>query len=93
MKAVNQKKKPLEVGCDALVLPSDSQLESMVFTLWCDSLNREAYNISACMASKMKVVATPEFDRAIKKQLDRLVREKRIRRTRFLPGRPAYTIS
>ncbi len=93
MKATNSKSNAPGVGCDALVLPSDYELEGMVFTLWHSSLNQEPINISACMASKMNVEATPEFDRAIKKQLDRLVREKRIRRTRFLPGRPAYTIS
>lgn len=76
-----------------LILPSDHELEGMVFSLWRSSLSQEPGSISACMASKMNVEATDEFDRAIKKQLDRLVREKRIRRVRFLPGRPAYTIS
>ena len=85
--------KQLPVGSDALVVPSDSQLEGMVFKMWRGGLSQEAYNISACMASEMRVDATPDFDRAIKKQLDRLVREKRICRARFLPGRPAYTIS
>ena len=93
MKATNSKNPVPGVGCDAIVLPSDHELVSMVFAIWRSCLNQELANISACMASKMRVCSTPEFDRAIKKQLDRLVREKRIRRTRFLPGRPAYTIS
>jgi hypothetical protein len=77
----------------SLTLPSDHELIGMVYALWRSSLNQEVSNIAGCMASNLRVENTPEFSRAIKKQLDRLVREKRIRRTRFLPGRPTYTIA
>ena len=75
------------------ILPSDQQLKKMVYDIWRGGLNSELRNISSCMASRLRVATTPEFDKAIKKQLDRLVREKEIRRVRFLPKRPLYTIS
>lgn len=75
------------------VLPSDHELVGMVHDLWNASLNLESGNIILCMASKMRVGHSSEFRKAVKKQLDRLVAEGKIRRARFLPGRPIYTIS
>lgn len=81
------------MSTETLKLPTDHQLSSLVYSMWHKGLNRELSNIVGCMASRMNVETTPEFTAAIKKQLDRLVREKEIRRQRFLPGRPFYTIA
>lgn len=75
-----------------LKLPTDAELRHMVFSMWYDGLNLERFNISACTASRMKIPWSEEFDAAIYSQLKRLVREGELRRQRFLPGRPYYTI-
>lgn len=76
-----------------MTLPTDHELKGMVFSLWHGSLNRELPNILGCMASRMRVQRSKEWDEAVFKQLKRLVREGELRRERFLPGRPSYTIA
>ena len=74
-------------------LPTDHELVSMIHSLWNDSLSRELLNISLCMASQLRVEHSDTFSKEVHKQLKRLVREGKLRRERFLPGRPSYTIT
>lgn len=72
---------------------TDFDITRMVFSMWEGSLNRESRSIALCLASKFRVEATPEFLSWVDDRLKDLVRSGDIRRQRFLPKRPFYTIA
>ena len=73
--------------------PTDFELTSLIHRMWDDGLNLELSNIAACMASRLKLRRTDKWTEELHRQLKRLVREDKLRRQNFLPGRPFYTIS
>lgn len=73
--------------------PTDHELVSLVHSMWNGGLNLEAHNIIACMESKLRVDGDAVWRLQVHAQLKRLVRERKLRRVRFLPGRPKYTIA
>ncbi len=74
-------------------LPTDFQVKSFVFRMRSNGGNLECFNITACLASNMRVKNDWNFKKHVESALKRLVRNKELRRTKFLPGRPFYTIS
>lgn len=75
-------------------LPTDFELTSLVFSMWSHSSNLEAGNIISCMHSQLRLKGAPSeaWRRNVHQQLKDLVRAGKLRRQRFLPGRPYYTI-
>lgn len=76
-------------------LPTDFEIKSMVFGMWNYSLNLELRNIAACLHSqyaKGSGAMTDEFEKYVHTRLKALVKNGDLRRQRFLPGRPFYTI-
>jgi len=80
-------------------LPTDFEIKSTVYSMWRKGLNLEVHNISACLysdlACKRKLqhgVASDEFKAHVHTRLKAMVKAGDLRRQRFLPGRPFYTI-
>lgn len=74
-------------------LYTDHDVVSLVYSMWHDSLNLTLRNLSLCLASRIKVGWSEEFEKELHAALKRLVREGRLRRQRFQPGKPYYTIA
>jgi hypothetical protein len=78
-------------------MPTDREIRSMVFRIWQKSLNGELMNITLCLlsASRQNGYTDTEFEEYkahVHTRLKALVKNDDIRRIRFLPGRPWYTI-
>lgn len=80
-------------------LPSDRQIVSMVHSLWRASLSLELHNIAGCLASQMsrehkeRIDNDEHFEAHVHVRLKALVKAGELRRARFLPGKPYYTIA
>lgn len=69
---------------------TDFQITHHIFTMWRHSSNMELRNIALCAASKYRFKWTIEFEQELHKRIKTLVREGKLARRKFLPGRPFY---
>lgn len=73
--------------------PTDFEIKGMIHRMWHSHLNLEILNISLCLASKLRVEYTDEFQAYVHTRIKAMVKKGDLRRQKFLPGRPYYTIS